>query len=32
MIAMELQGHGHTADTERPMTIQALAGDVVALI
>ena len=29
---MELQGHGHTAGTGRPMTIQALAGDVVALL
>jgi pimeloyl-ACP methyl ester carboxylesterase len=32
VIAVELQGHGHTADTERPMTIEALAGDVVALL
>ena len=32
MIAVELQGHGHTADTDRPMTIEALAGDVVALL
>jgi pimeloyl-ACP methyl ester carboxylesterase len=32
VIAMELQGHGHTADTGRPMTIQALAGDVVGLL
>ena len=32
VIAVELQGHGHTADTERPMTIDALAGDVVALL
>jgi pimeloyl-ACP methyl ester carboxylesterase len=31
VIAVELQGHGHTADTGRPMTIEALAGDVVAL-
>ena len=30
VIAVELQGHGHTADTGRPMTIEALAGDVVA--
>jgi hypothetical protein len=29
VIAVELQGHGHTADTGRPMTIDALAGDVV---
>jgi pimeloyl-ACP methyl ester carboxylesterase len=32
VIAVELQGHGHTADTGRPMTIQALAGDIVALL
>jgi pimeloyl-ACP methyl ester carboxylesterase len=32
VIAVELQGHGHTADTGRPMTFQALAGDVVALL
>jgi len=32
VIAVELQGHGHTADTGRPMTIQGLAGDVVALL
>jgi pimeloyl-ACP methyl ester carboxylesterase len=32
VIAVELQGHGHTAETERPMTIEALAGDVVALL
>src|SRR5215212_6516832 len=32
VIALELQGHGHTADTARPMTIEALAGDVVALL
>ena len=32
VIAVELQGHGHTADIDRPMTIQALAGDVVALL
>ena len=32
VIAVELQGHGHTADTGRPMTIQALADDVVALL
>jgi pimeloyl-ACP methyl ester carboxylesterase len=30
--ALEFQGHGHTADTGRPMTIEALAGDVVALL
>jgi len=32
VIAVELQGHGHTAGTGRPMTIEALAGDVVALL
>jgi pimeloyl-ACP methyl ester carboxylesterase len=32
VIAVELQGHGHTADTGRPMMIGALAGDVVALL
>src|ERR1700733_5085116 len=32
VIAVELQGHGHTADTDRPMTIEALAGDVVELL
>jgi pimeloyl-ACP methyl ester carboxylesterase len=32
VIAVELQGHGHTADTDRPMTVEALAGDVVALL
>jgi pimeloyl-ACP methyl ester carboxylesterase len=32
VIAIELQGHGRTADTDRPMTIEALAADVVALL
>src|SRR5215831_1307300 len=32
VIAVELQGHGHTADTDRPMTVDALAGDVLALL
>ena len=32
VIAVELQGHGRTADTARPMSIEALAGDVVALL
>jgi pimeloyl-ACP methyl ester carboxylesterase len=32
VIAVELQGHGHTADTDRPMTIDNLAGDVLALL
>jgi pimeloyl-ACP methyl ester carboxylesterase len=32
VIAVELQGHGHTGDIDRPMTIEALAGDVIALL
>jgi pimeloyl-ACP methyl ester carboxylesterase len=32
VIAVEFQCHGHTADTGRLMTIEALAGDVVALL
>jgi pimeloyl-ACP methyl ester carboxylesterase len=32
VIAVELQGHGHTADTSRPMTIPGMAGDVIALL
>jgi pimeloyl-ACP methyl ester carboxylesterase len=32
VIAVELQGHGHTALTDRPMTIDALASDVVGLL
>src|SRR5580658_5589716 len=32
VIAVELQGHGHTADTDRLMTIEALAGDDLALL
>ena len=32
VIAVELQGHGRTADTERAMTIEALAADVVGLL
>ena len=33
MIAVELQGHGHTADIDRDMTIgKALASDVVVLL
>jgi pimeloyl-ACP methyl ester carboxylesterase len=32
VIAVELQGHGHTADTDRPMRIDALAADVIALL
>jgi hypothetical protein len=32
VIAVEFHGHGPTADTDRPMTIEGLAGDVVALL
>jgi pimeloyl-ACP methyl ester carboxylesterase len=32
VVAVELQGHGHTADIDRPPTIDALAGDVLALL
>ena len=32
VIAVELQGHGHTADTGRPLAIATLADDVVALL
>src|SRR5260370_1813225 len=32
VIAVELQGHGRTADTGRAMRIEALAGDVLALL
>lgn len=32
VIGAELQGHGHTADADRPFTMPALAGDVVALL
>src|SRR5882757_5874659 len=32
VIAVELQGHGHTADTDRPITLPNLASDVVALL
>jgi pimeloyl-ACP methyl ester carboxylesterase len=32
VIAVELQGHGHTADSSRPMTIDALASDVIGLL
>nr|WP_294814155.1 alpha/beta hydrolase [uncultured Sphingomonas sp.] len=32
VIAVELQGHGHTADNGRPMTYAAMADDVAALI
>ncbi|MCW8379155.1 alpha/beta fold hydrolase [Streptomyces justiciae] len=32
VIAPELQGHGHTADTDRDLTVPHLASDVVALL
>lgn len=32
VIAAELQGHGHTADIERELTLGNLAGDIVALL
>jgi pimeloyl-ACP methyl ester carboxylesterase len=32
VVAPELQGHGHTADTERAMTVANLAADVVDLL
>lgn len=32
VIAVEFQGHGRTADIDRPITLEALADDVVALL
>lgn len=32
VIAVEMQGHGHTPDTDRPLSFPALAGDVAALL
>lgn len=32
VIGIELQGHGHTADSDRPFTIQQCAEDVIALL
>jgi pimeloyl-ACP methyl ester carboxylesterase len=32
VIAVELQGHGHTADTDRPITYEHLADDTAALL
>ena len=32
VVAVELQGHGHTPDTARPMTYEAMADDIAALI
>jgi pimeloyl-ACP methyl ester carboxylesterase len=31
-IAVELQGHGHTADIDRPLTIEQMADDVATLL
>jgi len=32
VIAVDLQGHGRTADIERPLSIELMAGDIAALI
>ena len=32
VLAVELQGHGHTADIDRPLSYEAMAGDVAALL
>src|SRR5690349_21922454 len=32
VVAVELQGHGHTPDRDGPMTMEAQADDVVALL
>ncbi len=32
VIAVEMQGHGHTADTDRPMRFTTLADDIAALL
>ncbi len=32
VIGVELQGHGHTADVDRPLTFEQMADDVAALI
>lgn len=32
VIAVEMQGHGHTADTDRAMSFRTLAEDIVALL
>lgn len=32
VIGVELQGHGHTADSDRPLTIEQCAADVLALL
>src|SRR5579871_2718001 len=32
VIAVELQGHGRTPDTDRPLTLETLADDIAALL
>lgn len=32
VIAIELQGHGHTADIDRPLTMEQMADDTAALL
>ena len=32
VIAVELQGHGHTADVDRPLSFEAMADDIAGLI
>ena len=32
VIAVELQGHGHTADIDRPLTYEQMVDDIVALL
>jgi pimeloyl-ACP methyl ester carboxylesterase len=32
VIAVELQGHGHTADIDRPLSYEAMADDIAALL
>jgi pimeloyl-ACP methyl ester carboxylesterase len=32
VVAVDLQGHGHTADIDRPMSYEAMADDIAALI
>jgi pimeloyl-ACP methyl ester carboxylesterase len=32
VIAVEMQGHGHTADTERPMSFETMGDDIAALL
>jgi pimeloyl-ACP methyl ester carboxylesterase len=32
LIAVEMQGHGHTADTDRPMTFATMGDDIAALL